>query len=152
MAVDRETPYSAFNFRVTADIFGSPDQWQAGFQEISGLGIEVAVAEYRNGNEKENKVRKMYGMPKYSDVTLKRGVGGLTAFYDWVKLVGDGDQTARREVTIELLDEAGQGPVLTWKLSKAWPTKYTPPTLNAKGGTDVAIEELVLACEKVEVE
>lgn len=152
MAVERENPYGAFNFRVTADVFGGADQWQAGFQEISGLGLEVAIAEYRNGNEKENYVRKMYGMPKASDVTLKRGVTGLTAFYDWVKLVGDGDQTARRLVTIELMDEAGEGSVMTWKLFKAWPIKYTPPTFNAKGGTDVAIEELVLACEKVEVE
>jgi phage tail-like protein len=152
MAIPRDNPYGAFNFRLTVDRFGDAGSVQAGFQEISGLSMEVAVAEYRNGNEKENYVRKMYGMPKATDVTLKRGVIGEMAFFDWIKEIADGDQSARRQVTIELMDEAGQEPVMTWTLTNAWPMKYTPPTLNAKGGTDVAIEELQLACEKVEVE
>jgi phage tail-like protein len=152
MAVERDNPYGAFNFRVTVDRFGDPNGTPAGFQEISGLGMEVAIAEYRNGNEAENYVRKMYGMPKASDVTLKRGVIGQMAFFEWIKEIADGDQAARRTVTIELMDEAHAGPVMTWTLYSAWPMKYTPPTLNAKGGTDVAIEELVLACEQVKVE
>ena len=152
MAVQRDNPYGAFNFRVTADRFGAADSVQAGFQEISGLGMEVTVAEYRNGNEMENHVRKMNGIYKASDVTLKRGVIGYTSFFDWIKAVGDGAQNARSTVTIELMDEARTGPVLTWKLTNARPMKYTGATLNAKGGTDVAIEELVLSVEKIEVE
>jgi phage tail-like protein len=49
------------------------------------------------------------------------------------------------------MDEAHTGPVMTWKLTNARPMKYTGATLNAKG-TDVAMEELVLSCEKIEVE
>jgi phage tail-like protein len=152
MAVQRDNPYGAFNFRVTADPFGSPDSVEAGFQEISGLTMEVTIAEYRNGNEAENHVRKMNGIYKAGDVTLKRGVIGSTSFFRWIKAVGDGAQDARKTVTIELMDEARTGPVMTWKLTNARPMKYTGATLNAKGGTDVAIEELVLSCEKVEVE
>jgi hypothetical protein len=51
MAVERDNPYGAFNFRVTVDRFGDPKATPAGFQEISGLGMEVAIAEYRNGRK-----------------------------------------------------------------------------------------------------
>jgi len=152
MAVERNTPYHGFNFRVTVDRFGDAGSFTAGFQEISGLGNEITLAEYRNGNEPENHVRKIPGMNKSTDVTLKRGVGGFTDIFQWVKETREGSQTVRRMVVIELVDEAHTGPVMTWKLINAVPMKYTAPTLNAKGGTDVAIEELVLACEKIDVE
>lgn len=153
MAVPRDNPYGAFNFRVTVDRFGDAGDVQAGFQEVSGLSLEVPVAEYRNGNEKENYVRKMYGMPKASDVTLKRGVIGELAFFTWIKEIAEGDQSARRQVIIELMDEAGQQPVMTWTLTNAWPTKYEGASLNASGGdTGVAVESLTLATESVKVE
>jgi phage tail-like protein len=152
MAEQRDNPYGNFNFRVTIDRFGDPNSVQAGFQEVSGLGLEVTIAEYRNGNEPENHTRKMNGVYKASDITLKRGVIGVTTFFDWIRDVRDGVQEVRSSVVIELMDEAHTQAVMTWKLSNARPMKYTGATLNAKGGTDVAIEELVLACEKMDVE
>ena len=154
MAVQRDNPYGAFNFHVNVDRIGGgdPSSIAAGFQEISGLGIEVTIAEYRNGNELENHTRKLNGLSKASDVTLKRGVIGMTDFFAWISATRDGDQTVRSTVTIELMDEAHSQPVLTWRLTNARPMKYTGATLNAKTGTDVAIEELVLSCEKLDVE
>jgi phage tail-like protein len=154
MAVPRDNPYGAFNFQVTVDRIGgsNPASIAAGFQEISGLGIEITMAEYRNGNELENHVRKMNGLYKSSDVTLKRGVIGQTDFFAWVRDTRDGAQNVRSSVTIELMDEAHAQPVMTWKLTNARPMKYTGATLNAKTGTDVAIEELVLACEKLDIQ
>lgn len=154
MAVPRDTPYGAFNFRVTVDKIGggNPDSIQAGFQEISGLGMEVTIAEYRNGNERENHTRKMNGLYKASDVTLKRGVIGALDFYTWIKETREGNLSALASVTIELMDEARTGPVMTWKLKNARPMKYTGAALNAKTGTDVAMEELVLSCEDCTIE
>ncbi len=152
MATFRDNPYGSFNFRVTVDRFGAAESVQAGFQEISGMGIEVTVAEYRNGNEKENHVRKIPGVYKVTDVTLKRGVIGTLDFFDWIRETREGDQSIRRNVVIELMDETGINPVITWNLANALPMKYTAPTLNAKGGTDVAIEELVLCCESLKME
>lgn len=152
MGVPRDNPYGAFNFKVTAERLGDPASVQGGFQEVSGLGIEVTVAEYRNGNDPENHVRKIDGISKASDVTLKRGVIGADSFFQWIKAVREGVQEGMRaSVTIELLDEARTATVMTWKLTNAFPSKYTGPTLNAKGGTDVAMEELVLVCEKIDV-
>jgi phage tail-like protein len=152
MAQERSTPYSAFNFRVTVDRFGDAGSFTAGFQEISGLGSEITIAEYRNGNEPENHVRKIAGMNKSTDVTLKRGLIGSLNIFTWIKETREGSQQVRRNVTIELMDEAHTAPVMTWKLFNAQPMKYTAPTLNAKGGTDVAMEELVLAYERLDVE
>ncbi|HEX8556850.1 MAG TPA: phage tail protein [Pyrinomonadaceae bacterium] len=153
MAVNRDTPYGGFNFRVTATRFGGAETIRAGFQEITGLGIEATVAEYRNGNDPQNHVRKMTGIYKVTDVTLKRGLIGATDFFAWIKDVRDGAQDGvLDQVTIELMAEDHSGPVMTWRLLNARPTKYTGPTLNAKGGTDVAMEEMVLACESLSIE
>lgn len=148
MAEFRERPYSQFNFLVDLGT-GDTTSPQAGFQEASGLGLEITLAEYRNGNEKDNAPRKINGMYKVPDVTLKRGVIGSLDLYEWINQIRDGSQEALRNVTIQLQDESHTGPVMEWKLTNARPIKYTGPSLNGKGN-DVAIEELTLACERID--
>ena len=151
MAEFRERPYSQFNYLVTLGD-EDPASPNAGFQEVSGLGLEINVAEYRAGNSRENGPMKIHGTFKATDVTLKRGVIGATDLTEWLFQVRDGAQAdALRNVTIELLSEDRQTTAMTWKLGNSRPIKYTAPSLNAKG-TDVAIEELVLACERIDVE
>ncbi len=149
MAELRERPYSQFNFTVNLGT-GDTDSVQAGFQEVSGLGMEITIAEYRNGNEKDNAPRKITGTYKVPDVTLKRGVIGALDLYEWLDQIRSGAQDALRTVTIQLLSEDRTAAALEWKLTNARPMKYTGPSLNGKG-TDVAVEELVLACERIEM-
>ena len=130
---------------------GNTDGPEAGFQECSNIGMEVTVAEYRNGNEKENSVRKITGMNKSTDVTLKRGVIGSLNLYQWLHQIRNGDQGAKRTVTIHLQNEDHTAVVQTWKLLRACITKHVSGPLNAKG-TDVAMEELTLAYERLEME
>lgn len=151
MAVQRDDPYGSFNFLVDLGT-GDTDSVKAGFQEVTGLNTELTQAEYRNGNEKANHVRKVSGMYKVGDVTFKRGLIGATDLYDWISQVRVGDRTAMRSVTITMQDEAHEGPIMTWRLTRARPMRYTAPSLNGKGGTDVAIEELVLSCEDMTIE
>lgn len=150
MAVLRERPYVQFNFLVDLGN-GNTDQPQAGFQEVSGIGMEVTVSEYRNGNSKENSVMKITGMNKSTDVTLKRGVIGSLDLYQWLHQIRNGDQGALRTVTVQLQNEDHTAVVLTWKLLRARIIKHTSGPMNAKG-TDVAMEELVLAYERLEME
>ena len=150
MAVLRDRPYVQFNFLVDLGT-GSTDGAEAGFQECSNIGMEVTVAEYRNGNEKENSVRKITGLNKATDVTLKRGVIGSLNLYQWLNQIRNGDQSAFRTVTISLQNEDHTAVVQTWKLMRACITKHTSGPMNAKG-TDVAMEELVLAYERLEME
>jgi phage tail-like protein len=150
MAVQRDRPYVQFNFLVDLGT-GNTEGPQAGFQECSGIGMEVTVSEYRPGNAKENSVMKITGLNKSTDVTLKRGVIGSLDLYNWLNQIRNGDQTALRTVTIQLQNEDHTATVQTWKLLRARVIKHTSGPLNAKG-TDVAMEELVLAYERLEME
>lgn len=143
----RESPYSAFNFLVD---FTEGDI-SAGFAEVTGLGAEITMAEYRNGNDAENLVQKIPGMSKVPDVTLKRGIISSTDLWAWIDATRVNGLPEKRTVTITLQDEA-RGDVGRWTLRGVVPTKYTGPSLNAKGGTDVAMEELVLSVEKITYE
>jgi phage tail-like protein len=147
MAV-RDTPYGAYNFIVELNDGSPSDRAIGGFSDVSGIGTEITLMEYRQGNEKENRVRKIPGLHKAADVTLKRGIMGTRNFYDWINLTRR-DPALTRNVSITLNDEQGN-PVLRWNLINARPMKWTGPTLAGKGGSDVAMEELVVAAEGFE--
>src|SRR6266545_2906304 len=150
MAIERDRPYSQFNFLVSWEGLDASDV-KAGFQEISGLGMEITVAEYRAGNFKDNAPMKITVTYMVPDITLKRGVIGATNLYEWLEEVRNGAEDALKDVTIELLTQDRSETAVKWELKNARPTKYTGPALNGKG-TDVAIEELVLASERIVLE
>lgn len=145
---DRQSPYSAFNFLVE---FNGVDIG-AGFSDVSGLGTDVTMAEYREGTDKENHVRKVPGMHKVGDITLKRGIINSESLWEWIKEVRNNGIAAQRNVTITMMDESSQNAVQSWFLRGAVPMKYSGPTLAAKGGSDVAMEEMVLSIEALEFE
>jgi phage tail-like protein len=149
MAELRDTPYGVFNFLVNLGD-GTEGEVQGGFSEVSGLNAEVTVAEYRNGNAKVNYVSKVPAIHKSGDVTLKRGVIGAENIYNWLDQIRAGDVKAKRNIEIKLISEDRAGTVVSWKLINAMPIKWTGPTLTAKGGSDVAMEELVLSVEHIE--
>ena len=147
MAV-RDNPYGQFNFIVKLGEVGGEDQVVGGFSDVSGLESEIVYAEYRNGNDRENHVRKIPTLHKTGDVTLKRGLIGDVRLFEWLKLVREGT-IDQRTVTITLLDEK-RSPVCRWILRDALPRKWTGPSLAAKAGGQVAMEELVLVAEQIE--
>jgi phage tail-like protein len=149
MATERINPYGAFNFLVSlAD--GKETEIIGGFSDVSGMGLDVQYAEYRNGNEPFNTVRKIANTYKLDDITLKRGLVGSTNLFEWLTNVANGAND-RRQVTITLLDEAREE-VASWILREAQPKKWTGPTLAAKGGGEVAMEELSLVHEGITYE
>jgi phage tail-like protein len=112
----------------------------------------VTYADYRNGTDAANRPRKVALMYKAGDVTLKRGLVGSLDLYRWIDQARDGNLAARATVVIELMSEDRSATVMLWKLINARPSKYTAPTLAAKGGTEVAMEELAFVCEDIEIE
>ena len=150
MAEQRDNPYSNFNFVVLVD-----GQELAAFSEVSGLDSENTPIEYREGADAINSMRKLPGIEKYSNVSLKRGITGSMTLWNWRKEVRDSTSThpPRKEVTIKLLNEKGDRnkPAMTFKLRNAWPTKLVGPSLTAKGN-DIAIEQLDLVHERLEIE
>jgi phage tail-like protein len=150
MAVSRDRPYTQFNFIVDIGD-GTAEGPSGGFQEVSPISTEVAVIEYRNGNSRENSPIKITGLNKASDVTLKRGLIGALNLYAWLDDIRNGNQNAMRTVTIRLQSEDRSQVVQTWKLLRARIVKHTSGPFNAKGN-EVAVEEIVLAYERLELE
>jgi phage tail-like protein len=148
MAVLREDPYLQFNFLV--NLAGSTDGPEAGFEECSEIGMSVDVVEYRTGNDPNNAVRKLPGLTRYSNVTLKRGIVGSLDLYRWIDEIRHGG-LSRRTVVIQLQNEDRTAIVETWRLLRAFPIKHVSGPFNATS-SDVAMEELVLACERLEME
>lgn len=137
----RNDPFRNFRYRV--DINGV----QTGFSEVSGFDIQIDPIDYREGDMATH-VLKLPGLNKYGNVTLKWGVTlDSKALHDWHKGVVDG-KIERKEVLITLIDEAGND-AAQWSIVEAWPNKYTPTTMNAKGN-EVAIETLELCNEGIE--
>lgn len=150
MAKQRENrnPYSAFNFVVEIGTEGEV----AGFQEITGLDSENTPIEYREGGDPMNTVRKLPGIERYPNITLKRGMTGSLYFWEWRKEVRDGSGAYPpvRDVVIHLQNDRHER-VYKWKLTNAWCTKLTGPTLNATGN-EIAVETLELAYDRIDNE
>lgn len=137
----RVDPYKNFNFTVSIDGI------TLGFSECTGLDAEVSVIEYREGGD--HLVRKLPGLKKFTNITLKRGITDSLELYNWFKAIMQG-QNDRRDGSVVLLDDEGKA-VARWNFKNAWPCKYQGPRLHAKGN-EVAIETLELACEWIERE
>jgi phage tail-like protein len=150
MAVQRDLPYAQFNFLVDLGT-GETEGPRAGFQECSEIGMSVDVIEYRNGNERANSVRKLTGLTRVSDVTLRRGIIGSLDLYEWLDQIRQGDQAAVRTVRIQLQNEDHTNIAQSWILHRARPVKHVSGPFNAQC-SDVAIEELTLAYEWLEIE
>lgn len=95
--------------------------------------------------------RKLTGLSRCSDVTLRRGVMGSATLYNWFDQVRNGDQSAARTVQITLQSEDHETLVQSWVLRAARPVKYLAGPFDACS-SEVAIEELTLAFERLEVQ
>lgn len=143
MAADRRDPYSAFNFIVEFDGIAV-----AAFSEVSGLSFEIEPIEYRDGSDALPTVRKLPGLVKYANVTLKRGITGDQPFWEWIIQAMNGT-VERRTGSIVILNESRE-PVVRYLIREAWPCRYEGPELNA-GSSEVAIESIEVCHEGLEL-
>lgn|SRR5574338_782073 len=142
----RTDPYRNFNFLVEIDGIT-----QAGFSDCSGFAANTDPIEYREGNENPGTdpktVRKLPGMTKYSNITLKWGLTDSKDLYEWYRDISKG-KVVRKNGSIVVMDLEGKEKV-RWNFTNAWPTKWDGPDFTAKGN-DIAVQTLELACEGVE--
>lgn len=135
------------NFRFRLEIDGIQ---QAGFSEVTVADTTTDAIDYREGNEPPH-ARKLSGLTKYANITLKWGVTDSMELYNWhAKVVetGSGGEGNRKKVTVVVLDESGRDKA-RFVVDNAWPIKYTPGALTGKGN-DVMIETLEFANEGIE--
>jgi phage tail-like protein len=139
----RTQPYPVCNFLVDC---GTPTN---GFAEVDGLSTEIDTVDYREGAFKTDSPIKVASISKVTDITLRRGVVADTSLYSWFDAQRSGVDSPR-DVTVTLLDEA-QNPVMRWRLFKCRPKRIPWSKLGAKSG-DIAIEEFVLSCERLDLD
>ena len=139
----RDDPFRNFKFRVEIDGVA-----EAAFSEVAIGDTSTEAIDYREGTE-PNHVRKLPGMTKYGNITLKRGVTDSQVIYQWHKDIVDGKiGENRKSIAIVVIDEAGKDKA-RFVVSECWPTKYDPSDLNGKGN-EVFIELLELVNEGIE--
>ena len=138
----RHDPLRNFRFRLEIDGIHA-----AGFSEVAIAPTTTEVIDYREGTDPH--VRKLSGLTKHGTVTLKRGVTASLELFQWHRQIVSGQlATSRKQVVIVVQDEAGAD-IARYVVSEAWPVKYDPGDLNAKGN-EVFIETLELVNEGVE--
>ncbi|NQX43281.1 conserved hypothetical phage tail region protein [Pedobacter steynii] len=149
MATDPKKNYPLPKFHFQLDWGGT----RIGFTEVSGLDFETEVIEYREGSSPTYNKTKQPGLTKYANVVLKRGtfLGDFEFFEQWKKtmMFQEGKEQFRRDVTIRLLDEEHQ-PIISWTLSRAWPSKVQSTNLKSDAN-EVAIETIELVHEGLSI-
>jgi phage tail-like protein len=137
----RVDPFGTFNFLVEIDGIA-----RGAFQSVSGFDSTIDVIEHREGGENTT-TRKLPGLTKFSNITLKWGITDDRELYDWHREAVLGN-VQRKNGSIVGLDRRGTE-VVRWNFFNAWPSKYDAPDFNAEGN-DVAVETLELAHEGLE--
>ena len=145
----RHDPYKKFKFRVKWD-----GRIVAGVSKVSALKRTTEVIQHREGGDPSS-ARLSPGLTHFEPVTLERGVTHDSEFEAWANQVwtlgaGLGGEMSlksfRKDVTLELLNEAGQV-VLAYRLYRCWPSEFAAlPDLDGAGNA-VAIQTLVLQNE-----
>jgi phage tail-like protein len=142
----RIDPLRNFRYRLEIDSIT-----QAFFSEVMIGETTIDAVDYRDGTDPPH-VRKLSGLTKYGNITLKWGLyvgSNALDLYKWHQDVSAGQVKAqRKKVVIVVQDEAGAD-AARFVVSEAWPIKYDPTDLNAKGN-EVLIELLELVNEGIE--
>lgn len=136
---------------VSAHFLVTVDKFAVGyFLEVGGLGSETEVSEHKVvGQNNQDLIRKIPGRSKWNDITLKRGMTANMEFYNWRKMVEQGQVAdARTNMTIQMLDQTG-GIVAEWTVEKAFPSKISGPSLKSDSN-DIGVEELTIVHEGIE--
>lgn len=118
------------------------------FTEVSGLGSEHEIIEYKIVDNGHPLTRKIPGRLKWGDITLKRGISHEMDIWTWRKQVEDGDvEGARTNGSIVMMDET-YAEVARWNFEYGWPSKVSGPTPKADSN-EVGIEELTIVHEGI---
>lgn len=134
-----EDPARAFPFTVSLKIGGKE---VGSFTECSGLTMERETEQYSEGGT-NNFVHVLPGRTKYTNIVLKRGIVEGNELWDWYQKGIFSGQIEPQSLSI-ILYSRKKVVLRTWNVEKAYPVKWTGPTMNTSS-TDYAVETLELA-------
>ena len=129
MAIQRDTPYSGMNFSVDLGD-GQEDGTGTGLLEVGLPHAALTVLKYRNGNDRDNAVKKLQTTTQYSNLVLKRGALGALNWYAWWNAMRNGEQGIQRNITVRLLSE-DHGDVVMVGAERTWHASVGPEWTEA---------------------
>ncbi|MFE9690610.1 phage tail protein [Micromonospora sp. NPDC005806] len=149
-----DQPFVAFRFEVVLDLdeptagLASP-LCEAAFAECDGLELTMQVKTLEVGGVNDRQVH-LIGPVTAGQLTLKRGMTTNLQLWDWfARGTRPGSVlTAHGQIVVWAADGT---PGLEFTLTGCLPVRMRAPGLNAAGAGGVAIEELALVYEKLEV-
>lgn len=144
-------PLPVFSFNVA--LFPDDDSRGGGFTEVSGLSMDRASEDYREGGENRF-THKLPGRANPGAITLKRGVMPVASqFHNWVQKSIESDLAkpiTPQDLVISMLDQQ-QAPVMVWNVARAWPVKVHFSDLNATENA-IAYASVELTCRSIAVQ
>jgi phage tail-like protein len=139
-------PIPVFHYRVEIDGMDP-----VAFSEVSGLNIEVKAITYKDGLSCIQGAKHMPGQAEPAKVTLKKGIlKSDSKLYEWINDIRI-TTVEKKNITVSVMDEKGEAPVVTWKIKNAFPLKMNAPTFDATKN-EVAVESLELMADDVKIE
>lgn len=139
-------PLPAYHYRVEIDGMDP-----VAFSEISGLSINRQTLSYKDGLSCIQGAKHMPGMASDLKITMKKGIiKGDSKLYSWINSVRI-TTVEKKNITVSLMDEKGEAPVVTWKIRNAFPVKLDAPSLNASTNA-LAVESLELMADDLKIE
>lgn len=157
----REDPPAAFNFAIslmdsasstgaaitTIAINTLTNNIDAGFNECSGLEMNMEIEEYQEGGN-NGTVLKFPTRMQWGKLVMKKGILKSSQLWDWAYGFSRGE-VVRKDGLITLLGEEGLAHTV-WKFKRGLPVKYSGPQLNAQRSA-VAFESIEIDHEGLEL-
>ena len=139
-------PVPVFHYHVEIDGIDA-----IAFSEVSGLSIEHETITYKDGLSCKEGAKHIPGMGTPIKLTMKKGIVKRDSkLYDWINSINI-TTVDKKNITVSLMDETGDNPVVSWKVLDAFPTKLEAPSFNATGN-EVAIESMEIMASDLKLE
>lgn len=137
--IDRYPPVG-FHFIVAFELFPQ-SPLDVGFQEVSGLTVDVETEQYKEGGENRF-VHQLPVRAKFEDLVLKRGLLTASGIILWCQEAINNFIFKPINILVSLQDE-NHVPVYSWYIINAFPKKWSVSNFNAQESS-VVVESLTL--------
>lgn len=131
---------SSFGLDIENDTVGT-------FRKCTGISTKNEIIREVKVVNGKTIVQKQPGQLTIGDITLERGYTDSMDLYNWREEVTNGEVN-RKDCSIVMYN-VKEEEVARFDLFNCWPAELSGPDLDASSN-EVAIEKLVLACERIE--
>lgn len=135
-----ENYYPPVGFHFSVAFEGNAED-ESQFQSVSGLSMDLETEEYAEGGENRFK-HQLPVRARFTKLVLKRGLYIQSDLIDWCKDAMENFKFKPLNLTVTLKNEKHE-PLMTWRVSRCYPTKWSVDDFNAEE-SKIVIETIEL--------